>query len=249
MSGYRDELDSALRQLDELRAEAARLRAELDATRAASGSSVAHAQLGWARASRATRAMIALAPVALLAGAAAGYLALRSLDARTPPRPPPGAVEPLTHAAPLPLCPPQRPCIERHREAEPVIHRDLGAPPPTSAAGVVTEGPHAGVPYLGPSGADVSCDPRDGVLLLHTHTRATCAIGATTFIAPGTVRVREGDYALHCSAYYGTMRKRWRVRIIAGQVTQSWVEDLAQPSRRGARERPNPWLTVPGWRH
>lgn len=249
MSGYRDELDSALRQLDELRAEAARLRAELDATRAASGSSVAHALVFWTRASRATRALIALAPIAVIAAGAGSVLALRSLDARTPPRPPPGAVEPLTRAPPTPVCPPQRPCIERHREVAPAEQGELPPPPALSSQGLVAEGPYAGTPYLGPWGADPTCDPRDGVLVLHTQGRASCVIGSHSFTAPGFVRLREGDYDLRCAAYFTSTRKRWRVRIVAGQITQSWLEDVTQPNKRGSRARPDPWLHVPGWDH
>lgn len=251
MSGYRDELDSALRQLDELRAEATRLRGELDETRRASASSVAHAMVGWSHAKPRTRLAIVLGPAATAAVLGAVVLGVTALDARRP-TPNLGAVEPLTrdHRAGCPPCPEQRPCIQRHaRPPTPEPDALPAAPAVTELGNITTPGPWQGLPFLSPTHEDTRCDPREGTLVLHTRGAGSCVIGTTTFSAPATLRLRQGDYDLHCASWDGRLRKQWRVRVEAGMVTATWYDDLSKPLRRGEPMRPDAWTPMPPMRN
>lgn len=247
MSGYRDELGSALRQVDELREEARRLRAELDETRAAGGSSLANALVAWRHARASTRAALFALPLALTALVGGAWLAARRFDARREPSAPAGLVEPLTGRAATPICPPQRPCPELHAARDDVRPTTPGRLPAVGDDGLITEGPFRGIPFLGPQGGGGGGDG-EGTLVLDTREEASCAIGPTMFPAPATVRLPAGDYDLHCASRDGLRRKRWRVRIASRATTESWREDLDEPRKRGAAQRPtgpSEWVGTP----
>lgn len=217
MSGYRDELDSALRQLKGLREETVRLREELDATRAAGGSSLGQALVAWAHASPRSRALVLLSPLLFVLGGLVLIEAASRLVAR-PPGAPLGVVVPLvpdarpTPICPPPVCPPQRPCFERHR-----VVVEENAPP--TERGVITAGTWRGFRWVGPSREDTDIMHRFGVLAVRTRGAAMCSIDLIGFNAPRTMRQRPGDYTVRCVLASGRTQN-WRTRVEAGMVTE-----------------------------
>lgn len=208
MSGYRDELDSALRQLKTAREEATRLREELDATRSAGGSSLGVALVAWSHASARARAAVVLTPLALLLAGGGLYLAARWHAVRELP-PPTAVVEPLVpDARATPICPPPRPCIERHRRDD--------AP---ADEGIITEGPWRGYRRVRPARGSEDPGARDGLITVRTHRPRSCALDGAGFRAPTTLNRRPGEYTVECEVP-GAQSLRWRAVVVAGMLTQ-----------------------------
>ena len=205
MSGYRDELDSALRQLKAAREEATQLRAELDATRSAGGSSLGVALAAWSHASPRARAGVMVAPLGVALVGLGLWVSAHRLAV-----PPVVVVEPLVpDARPTPICPPPRPCIERHPS-------DDDAP---LRSGIIDEGRWRGYRLVRPSRG--SEDPRahDGLLIVRSYPPRSCTVDGEAFRAPTTLNRRPGEYTVECESS-GTQAFRWRAVITAGMLTE-----------------------------
>lgn len=205
MSGYRDELDSALRQLKVAREEAAQLRAELNATRAAGGSSLGVALAAWSHASATTRVGVLLAPLGVALVALGLWGGARRLAS---PSPVVVAEPSVPDARPMPICPPPRPCIERHRSDDPLV-----------SEGLLTEGPWRGHRRVRPSRGREDLGARDGLVTVRTHRPRGCAMDGVGFRAPTTLNRPPGEYTVVCEVP-GGQALRWRAVVVAGMLTQ-----------------------------
>jgi|JI10StandDraft_1071094.scaffolds.fasta_scaffold474133_2 hypothetical protein len=212
MSGYRDELDSALRQLKVAREEAARLREELDATRRAGGSSLGVALAAWSNASPRARGGVLVAPLMLALLGLGLYVGAHRLAA-----PPVVVSEPLVpEARPTPICPPPRPCIERHRRDD---------DPPISA-GVIDEGRWRGYRLVRPSRGSEDPRAQDGLLIVRSYPPRSCTVDGEAFRAPTTLNRRPGEYTVECEIA-GGQPHRWRAVVVAGMLTELVATGLA----------------------
>lgn len=206
MSGYRDELDSALRQLKTAREEATRLRAELDATRRAGGSSLGVALAAWSHASPRVRVGVMVAPL----GVALVGVGLWGVAHRLAVPPPVAVVEPLAPAArPTPICPPPRPCIERHRSDD----------DPPVRSGVIDEGRWRGYRLVRPSRGSEDPRAQEGLLIVRSYPPRSCALDGEAFRAPTTLSRRPGEYTVECEAA-GGQAFQWRAVVVAGMLTE-----------------------------
>lgn len=211
MSGYRDELESALQQVALLREETARLRSELDATRAANTSSLGTALVAWTHASPRARAAILVAPLAIfLAGLAINEGTKRAFASYRPP-PPLGVAEPLIpNAPPVTICPEPRPCVERHpTEAAPSPPRE----------GIIRDGEWQGYREVYPSLGEPDPTLREGIITVRTDGPRGCTIDGVAFRAPTTLSRRGGVHTVVCELPF-RHTARWRAWVTPGMVTR-----------------------------
>ena len=215
MGDYRNELQSALSQVEALRTENASLRAKLrpNAAPAASREDPGFALPEGAPSPRRSFARQALVGAlgCLLIGAYTLLTMPRRGPQDAPLRMPDAPLVPVVAdpAHPLPMPPTSVRLPERSRPEGPSLP-------------VIDEGPLA----LPPSVVDSTdrygrrvrwSDPRKGLYVLSTVPESECSIGGILFQTPRPVFVGPGVYPVRCEV--GRTRQTWQVQIAARQVT------------------------------
>lgn len=214
MGDYRNELQSALSQVEALRAENASLRAKLrpDAAPTAGREDPGAALPDEAPPPRRSFARQAL--VGALVCALVGVYTLltgpqrRPSDAplRMPDAPAVPVVADPAHPLPMP----------------PTTVRLPERPKPEGTAALIDEAalpiPPSTVQAAGPFGRQVRwSDPTKGLYVLTTVPESECTIGGVLFQTPRPVFVGPGVYPVRCEV--GRTRQTWQVQIAARQVT------------------------------
>jgi len=215
MGDYRNELQSALSQVEALRAENASLRARLRPNAAPAAD---REDPGFALSEGAARPRRSLARQALvgsfgclLIGAYALLTMPRRAPLEVPLRMPDAPAVPVvadsTH--PLPMPPTTVRLPERPKpEGTAIALVDEGTPPV----------PPSTVQTVDPFGRQVRwSDPTKGLYVLTTVPESECTIGGVLFQTPRPVFVGPGVYPVRCEV--GHTRQSWQVRIAARQVT------------------------------
>lgn len=215
MGDYRNELQSALSQVEALRAENASLRAKL---RPHAAPAAGQDDPGFALPDAAPRPRSSLARQLLVGGIGCvliGAYTLLTMPRRGPSEVPlrmpdaPAVPVVADRAHPLPMPPttvrlPERPKPEGAAAA--LIDEDALPVPPST------------VQTADPFGRQVRwSDPTKGLYVLTTVPDSECTIGGVLFQTPRPVFVGPGVYPVRCEV--GHTRQTWQVRIAARQVT------------------------------
>lgn len=215
MGDYRNELQSALSQVEALRAENASLRAKLrpQAAPVAGPEDPAFARPEGPVAPRHPFARQALVGAlgCLLIGAYTLLTMPRRTPAEAPLRMPDAPAVPVVAdpAHPLPMPPTTVRLPERPK-------------PEGTAAALIEEAalpiPPSTVQTADPFGRQLRwSDPTKGLYVLTTVPESECTIGGVLFQTPRPVFVGPGVYPVRCEV--GRTRQTWQVRIAARQVT------------------------------
>lgn len=213
MGDYRNELQSALSQVEALRAENAALRAKLRPPSATGADDPAFPLPDDVPRPRRpfTRQVIVGAVGVALVGAYALLAVPRRDPLDTPLRMPDAPTVPVASppAAALPMPPTTVRLPEPHRSgAEPLPLVDEGAMPISPATVHTSDRYGRGVRWA---------DPSKGLYVLTTVPEAQCTVGGVLFATPRPVLLGPGVYPVHCEV--GRVRQTWQVQVAARQVT------------------------------
>lgn len=231
MGDYRNELQSALSQVEALRAENASLRMRLRAAGVAPRTDgldgaefeppPVHDAAPAPRATRRQRATVAVAITVSLAGlgvASYAHTLRASRRAREERLSLPNLPEVRVgeSPAPLPLPPTSVRISAPHAEPSVIEVRDTWIPqPPVAVDGFRSLG------LRWPS------DSRLGLYVLHTTPASRCSVGGVIVDAPAPAFITAGTHRVRCQV--GRVRHVWDVRIEGRRVTFDTLHDVGAP--------------------